>query len=303
MKIVCIYNPKAGGGSAKKQLPKIKDLFNRYNIDAEIIFSKYPHNATEIIKELDLSKYEALVAAGGDGSFFDIVNGYMKHRNGIEIPLGIIPVGTGNSLSRDITDNLDDFENFIKIIAQKNTKKFDIGRVDTKSKTFYFANMMGFGFTTDVTLTASKLKMFGSFAYTLGVLYNTIKLKTYPLKMTIDDKEYDLENTFITVSNSKYTGGNYLIAPKAVVDDGKIDVIIVNKIGRINLLKTFPKIFDGSYINSPFVDYIQAEKVKFEAIHEKIVSPDGEICGELPIKIETISKAINILIDKDFEKN
>ena len=300
MKILCIYNPKAGGGSAQKQLPKIKELFTKHHINAEIILTKYPHNATEIIENLDLSKYDALVAAGGDGSFFDVVNGYMKYGKNVDIPLGIIPVGTGNSLSRDITNNLDRIENFIKIIAQNHTKQFDLGKVTNKNKTFYFANMMGFGFTTDVTLTASKLKIFGSFAYTLGVLFNTIKLKTYPLKMTINNQVHELDNTFITVSNSKYTGGNYLIAPKAIVDDGKIDVIIVNKISRIELLKTFPKIFDGSYIRSPHVDYIQTNKVKFEAVHEKIVSPDGEICGELPIEIETIPKAIKILVDKDF---
>jgi YegS/Rv2252/BmrU family lipid kinase len=295
MLALCIYNPKAGGGKAGRQLDKVKNLFKKYKINVDIILSEYPHHASEILKNIkDLSKYDTLIAAGGDGTFFDVLNAYMKHKQNHSLNFGIIPIGTGNSLARDITNHINDFEFFFEIIANQKIKKFDIGKIQSNEKTIYFANMMGFGFTTDVTLTASKLKIFGSFAYTLGVLYNTIKLKTYPLKMIIDGKEYDLENTFITVSNSKYTGGNYLIAPKAIVDDGKIDIIIVNKMGRINLLKTFPKIFDGSYINSPFVDYVQAKNVRFESKDEKIFSPDGEICGKLPISISTLNKKIGI---------
>ncbi len=299
MKIICIYNPQASGGKSTKHLSTVKDLFAKYNIESKFYFTKHPHHATEIIKELDLSKYDALVAAGGDGSFFDVLNGYMKYHSDIKIPLGLIPVGTGNSLSKDITNNTPNLEQFVKIIALKKPKSFDIGKVTSTQKTFYFANMTGFGFTTDVTLTALKYKLFGSFAYTIGVLINTLRLKTYPLKMIIDGKESKMDNTFITVSNSKYAGGNFLMAPKAKINDGKIDIIILNKISRWQLLKTFPKIFDGSYIESPYVQYIQAKSVRFEAKHEKIVSPDGEICGELPIDIECVPAAIQILVDKD----
>jgi len=248
------------------------------------------------LQETDITAYQAIVAAGGDGTFFDVLNGYIKYHPQTQLPLALIPVGTGNSLSRDIVQNNSKLEDFVKIIQQQKNRLFDIAKVQAKNDCFYFANMMGFGFTTDVTLTAVKLKWFKNFAYTLGVLFNTIKLKTYPLQITVNGQTQIVDNTFITVSNSQYTGNDFHIAPKAKVDDGLLDIVMVNKVSRINLLKTFPKIFDGSYIHSPFVTYIQTDQVKFSSPHTKFTSPDGEILGQLPIEITVIPKAISLLV-------
>jgi diacylglycerol kinase (ATP) len=104
----------------------------------------------------------------------------------------------------------------------------------------------------------------------------------------------NMDNVFVIISNSKYTGGDYLIAPRAKIDDGKLDLIILNKLSRINLLKTFPKIFDGSHVDTQFVDYIQAKTIKLETNVPKILSPDGEVCGEFPAEVSCISGAIDL---------
>jgi len=296
LKALCIYNPNAGSGKAGKQLPLIKELLQKYQIDTEFRFTQYAHHGTKLVQETDLSAYDALIIAGGDGSFFDVLNAYM-HKP-VKIPIGIIPVGTGNSLSKDISKRHDNLENFVKIIAEGHQKYFDVGKVSTNDKTFYFGNMTGFGFTTDVTLTGIKFKFLGDFAYTLGVILNTIKLKTYPLQMLIEGQTYNLQNTFVTVSNSRYAGGKMMVAPKAEIDDGLLDIVVVNKVSRLQLLKTFPKIFDGSYVQSEFVNYYQAPEVAFTTNHQKIVSPDGEIMGTLPVKISILPKAIKIFVDK-----
>ncbi len=296
MKALCIYNPAAGKGKAQNYFDEIKHLFQQYKINAEFLFTGYPRHAIELVKDVDLSKYKALIVAGGDGSFFDALNGYMKNPAHANTALGILPVGTGNSLSRDVVDNTNNLEDFVKIIAQGKTKKFDIAKVHAADETFYFANMMGMGFISDVTHTASKLKIFNKTAYTFGVLYNTLKLKTYPVKLIADEKEFDLNNVFIIISNSKYTGGNYLIAPKAEIDDGKLDLIIVDKLSRFNLLKTFPKTFNGTHIDTKFVQYIQAANIRLETQKQMMLSPDGEMCCQLPAEIFCVPQAVSIFV-------
>ena len=293
-KYLCIYNPQAGGGKSKSYYDEIKSLFEIYELKVDIFLTEYPKHSFEIIKQLKLNNYSGVIVAGGDGSFFNVLNAYMALEERPSIPFGILPVGTGNSLVRDVIDGEQPLEEYVKLIKNGSTKEFDIAKVECDKETFYYANMMGFGFITDVNGTASKLKALKSHAYTLGVLHQTIKLNTFELKMTIDGEVHKMENVFVIISNSKYTGGNYLIAPKANVSDGKLDLVILNKLSRVNLLKTFPKIFDGSHINTPFVDYIQAKTIKLEANVSKILSPDGEIYGSFPAEISCLSRAIRI---------
>jgi len=296
MKILCVYNPAAGEGKAQKYLEKIKQLFKDYSIETEFLFTGYPRHAIELVRDIDLGKYSGLVVAGGDGSFFDVLNGYMKNPARANTPLGILPVGTGNSLSRDVLDNTNDLADFVKVIADGKTKKFDIAKVHAADETFYFANMMGLGFISDVTQTASRLKLFNKMAYTFGVLYNTIKLKSFPVKMIADGQEFDMDNVFVIISNSKYTGGSYLIAPKAEINDGKLDLIIVDKLSRLNLLKTFPKTFDGTHVDTRFVKYIQAANIRFETKKQMMLSPDGELCCKLPAEIFCVREAVSIFV-------
>ncbi len=295
MKVLCFFNPKAGGGQAAKKLSKLKQLFEQHDIKAEIILTDYSQFAMANLQFYDLNKYDALIAAGGDGSFFDLLNAYMNNKQGVSLPLGLIPLGTGNSLSRELVQGKKDLTEFIKIIKNRQTKQIDIIKVREQKQTYYFANMMGFGFTTDVTLTAIKYKWLKKWAYIIGVLINTLKLKTYPLSYKINNKWHSIDNTFISVANSKFSGNDFLIAPNAQLDDGLFDVIIVNKINRWNLLKTFPQIFNGKYINSPFVTYFQTSKISFNSPQIKITSPDGEILGQLPISIEIVPQAIQLL--------
>jgi len=122
-------------------------------------------------------------------------------------------------------------------------------------------------------------------------------LSTYKMKLTVDDKTFDMQNVLVAISNSRFTGGDYLMAPNAKIDDGKLDIIILNKLSRINLLKTFTKIFSGEHVNTKFVETIQAKKITIETSKPKILSPDGELFGKTPFSVECIKGAINIITD------
>jgi len=278
MNALVIFNKNAGGKKAANHVEEITNLFLKHKIIAKIMFTEHIGHAIKIVKEADLTKFNSIITVGGDGTFYECLNGYFQNKNRVDINFGILPIGTGNSLSRDIYDKEYSLDEYIEIIRKSKTKPFDIAKFISEGKEMYYANTLGFGFTSDVVVTASKFKFLGKFAYTIGVLYRTLMLSTYNMKLTADGETFNMENVLVAISNSKYTGGNYLMAPDAKINDGKLDLIILNKLGRINLLKTFTKIFSGEHASKP-----------------KILSPDGELIGKTPFSIECIKGGINMI--------
>lgn len=303
MHIYLIFNPKAGGGKAGDKIDQLKNLLALSGISYKLAVTEYKGHATDLTANLDVSPYDGIVAAGGDGTFFEVLNGYFKNKHRNSMPLGILPMGTGNSLTQDIMEKEHQLENFVRLLKKGYTKPIDVIKVKNSSHDFYYANTMGLGFVSDVNITANRIKFFGKTAYTLGVIYNTIRLRSYPVKITIDNSVHELKNVFISFSNSRYTGGNYLLAPDARIDDGFIDLIIVNKLSRINLLKTFPLIFSGKHVETRFVDTLKGKHVFVETASHKFLSPDGELLGYTPAEITCIPQAIRIFADIPDEGN
>lgn len=294
MKVLLIYNPFAGHGRAKKILPQVEAEFIKYNIEFELQLTDYPEHATEIMKAVKLRSYDAVVAAGGDGTLFEVINGYYQNRSRKKIPLGILPVGTGNAVARDLELHVSKWKDAVKIISENKTRKMDVGKFTSHGQSYYFLNILGLGFVADVTKTAKKLKVFGNVSYTLGVLYHILFLRSHKLKINIDGEELERKNIFVEVSNTTYTS-NFYMAPNALIDDGLLDVTLLGNMGRIGLLKAFPKVFTGEHIHLPKVETFKAKKIIIEAEPPKVLTPDGELIGITPVEIECLHKDIEVL--------
>ncbi|MFT5520923.1 MAG: diacylglycerol kinase (ATP), partial [Enterobacterales bacterium] len=153
----------------------------------------------------------------------------------------------------------------------------------------------GMGFVTEIAEASIPLKWMGNTAYTVATLLKMIFLKSQKMTIEIDGKCLERDGIFVEVANSQYTGTTFFIAPEAEIDDGKLDIIILNKISRLRLLKVFTSIFDGTHINYPEIEYIKAKSIK--VIEEKPgkLLPDGEILGSTPVEIECLHKDIKFL--------
>ena len=252
MKVLLIYNPFAGHGRAKKILPEVESEFLKQDIDFELHLTDYPEHAVEIVREADPAKFDGIVAAGGDGTLFEVINGYYQNPSQTKIPLGVLPIGTGNAFARDLGLHVSHWQKAIKIIGMKKPCKVDVGKFTSHGQTYYFLNILGLGFVADVTKTAYKLKFLGNLSYTLGVLYRMLMLNSHKLKIEIDGKKLERENIFVEISNTTYTS-NFFMAPNAKIDDGLLDVTLLGKLSRIGLLKAFPKVFTGEHIHLPQV--------------------------------------------------
>ena len=293
MKVLLIYNPTAGHGRAKKILPNVESEFLKHNIEFELHLTDYPEHAVEIIKEADFTKFDGIIAAGGDGTLFEVINGYYQNLSQSKIPLGVLPIGTGNAFARDLGLHVSHWQKAIEIIGMKKTRKVDVGKFSSHGQTYYFLNILGLGFVADVTKTAHKLKFLGNLSYTLGVLYRMLMLKSHKLKIEIDGNKLKRDNVFVEISNTTYTA-NFFMAPNAKIDDGLLDVTLLAKISRIGLLKAFPKVFTGEHIHLPQVETFTAKNIKISTEPSKVLTPDGELIGITPVEVECLHQAIEV---------
>ncbi len=293
MKILLVYNNFAGNGRAKKNLPQVESLFNKYKIDFDLALTDYPEHGIEIVSKSDFSQYDGIVAAGGDGTLFEVINGYFKNTSERRIPIGVLPVGTGNAFARDLELSNNQIEEAIEIISKQKLRKVDVGKFCTHGQDYYFLNIIGAGFVADANKTAQRFKVFGSFSYTIGVLYRMLLLKFTKLILEIDGEKREVDSTFIEISNTRYTA-NFLMAPSAEIDDGLLDITLVKKISRIRLLQGLSKIFTGEHIHLDEIDTFKAKHIKIESDTPKVLTPDGELVGITPVEITCLKHGIEV---------
>jgi len=293
LKVLLIYNPFAGHKRARKILPEVETAFNQKNIDFDLRLTDYPEHAIEITREIDFSDYDGIIAAGGDGTLFEVINGYYQNSSKKRIPIGVLPIGTGNAFARDLELHVSRWEEAIEIISYNKPRKVDVGLFRTHGQKYYFLNILGLGFVADVGKTAKHLKIFGNISYTLGVLYQTLLLHPHQLTIELDGKTVEKENIFVEISNTRYTA-NFLMAPEAEIDDGYLDITLANKMTRRRLLKLFPKVFTGEHVLEKECDTFQAKNIKITTNIPKVLTPDGELVGITPVKVECLHQAVEV---------
>ena len=298
MKVLLLYNNYAANHRSENHYTTVLELFDRYNIICDVKIPEYKHQGIEIIKNCDLTKYDAVIGAGGDGTIFELINGLKRNPSEKKIPFGVIPIGTGNAYARDLGLTSDNLHAAVKAVSNFKTIKTDIGFAKNSHDSYYFTNIMGFGFVTDVARSAHKMKMFGALSYTFGVLYHTLFLNSYHLRMETENGVVERENVFAEISNSRYTGKDFLMAPAAKINDGLLDVTLFNKASRLKLLSGLPKIFTGDHVKMKEVETYQVKKVLLETKEPKILTPDGEVIGETPITVECLPGNLDVIVNQ-----
>lgn len=296
MKIFHLNNPVCGSSNRKKLFRQINNALEFGNIDFVSVQTEYAGHGTHIVEELLFDNYDALLISGGDGTIFEAVNGYFKNNSVKRIPIAVVPIGRGNAFARDVNLFPEKWEDAIDILLYGKTKRLDVGLFRMNGEEFYFLNILGFGFVTDVARTAYKLRAFGHLSYLIGVFYRTIALKPFHLKMEIDGKTIERENVFAEISNTRYTGKDFLMAPSAKIDDGLLDITLLNKLSRTKLLQCLPNIFTGRHVEMKEVETFKAKQIKIETHPAKLLTPDGQLMGSTPIEIECLPLAIETYI-------
>ena len=296
MKLLIIFNPHAAYGRSVRKLADIKARFESLGITATFMPTTHPGHGVELVANTGLAGFDGLIAAGGDGTVFEVLNGLYRHAKPARIPLGLLPIGTGNAFARDLGLQPAAWSDGIDLLQRGNTRKVDVGHVKAAGKTFYFLNIVGMGFSVEAAMTALKLKFLGNAAYTLATLWKVVKLKSYPLVFEIDGETLHRDNVFVTISNTRYTGTHFMIAPDAVIDDGLLDVTLLEALPRRRLLKLFPTIYSGRHIEYREIETRKAAAIKIHSPKAMLLGPDGEFCGSSPAEITCLHKDLTIFV-------
>ncbi len=292
--LIAIANPKAGQIGKPGIANEIKQKLESHNIQVQLIHTEHQGHATQIAKKYLDEGYRDFICLGGDGTLFEVINGFFQDRfTPIEdLYLGVIPTGTGNSFLRDFTSDIDQI---IEAIVQRRTKPSDVIEVIHGIGRLVYINIFSFGFTSEVGMLRNKWFSFaGLQGYNMAVVAKLLNLSSKAYNFVMDGKTIHTDSTFVSMNNTRYTGGKMMMAPNAKVDDGLIDVINVGKMGRMRLLSAFPRIFKGTHIDMPEVTCFKAKQIDFDFKHSIPVMIDGELIHIQPKSMKTISKALKI---------
>lgn len=244
-------NPVAGRGRARKLATSIREILSASGLDTTVVESGAVGDLEERV--LDHCRLESgpLIVAGGDGSLHEAVNGIL--RSGIETPLGLVPVGTGNDFAKACGTSLD-WETAATLLAGRMAAAVAARPVDAgKMNERYFANGAGIGFDAKVNRIARKYRWpIGDLVYLVAVLEGLWDgVITPSVKMTFDDHEYSGRITLANVSNGAWVGGMFYIAPSAENDDGVFDLVFAEPVTRRRVMALLPKLIKGTHISEP----------------------------------------------------
>lgn len=291
MKNLFIINPVAGKGRSLEYIDKIKKYFDDLQEEYIIEITEYKNHAIEIAKEYTSKDTYRVFAVGGDGTINEVLNGLI----GSDSVLCVIPTGTGNDFVRTLYKNKN-FEDILDSLISGQEHYIDLA----KSNDRYFINIASVGFDAEVVYNARMFKnrrfIPSSFAYILSIIYTAFNFKSINMTIEIGDKHIKEPTFLLAACNGKSYGGGVMIAPKADMKDGLLDICIVKRPNLFTVLKSIPKALKGDLENIKEVNYYYGKKITVKGDREFILNADGELFRQTEAEFELIENGMKVIV-------
>lgn len=293
-KVRFIYNPFSGEGSILNKIDKIIEIHEERDyqiVPFRISKNKGIKEALEIVDE----SYSYILIAGGDGTV-DVLLNAMKEK-GLNLPIGILPVGTANDFGKFI-NMPQDIEEACKQILSSKPVKVDIGKINDR----YFINVASTGLFTDVSQkTDVTLKnTIGKLAYYIKGIEELPNFRKLKIKLKSKEVNYDGEMYLMLIFNGQ-TAGNFKLATRSSAMDGLLDVIVIKAVQIFEILPLFIKVLKGEHLDSNKVIYFKTDDLYIECEEGIVTDIDGERGPDFPLHIQCIKDAIEVLGIKEGE--
>jgi YegS/Rv2252/BmrU family lipid kinase len=284
-----IVNPTAARGQAAKVGTMLKDLCHEKNVDSKFIFTEKAGDATDLASAAR-DQFECVVAVGGDGTINEIVNGLV----GGSCKLGIIPVGSGNDfvramgLPQKLSKALDTLLKF-------ETRSIDIGQAGER----YFQNGLGIGFDAWVVQETMKVhRLRGTAIYLYSVLKTIYSYSPPKVKLEYNDVSREENFYMITVGNGISLGGGFKLTPKAILDDGLLDLNIIKNLKKWEVYQNLLSVFAGKHIYLEQVTYDRTTNLTVQSDKGFAAHVDGELLSLNlnSLEVKLLPKALDVVI-------
>jgi len=287
-----ILNPVAGRGRVRREWPRMAQALRAAGVGFDLVETKAPGEAVDIAQRAAL-EYDAVIAAGGDGTVHEVVNGLLRAGGGAA--LGVLPLGSGD----DFVKMLPARDAVARIVVPE-VRALDAGRIRAGDAERFFANGMDIGFGAHASRNVRNVPaLFTGLGAYLGAL--ALTLVRYPkleVRLQLDGGEPFSQTTAMTaVMNGRAFGGSFHVCPDARADDGELDLFVAAGLGRLEILALVPRIMRGTHVGDPRLRLARARRVLIESAAPLLVEADGEIVfeGAQRLEVEVLPGALRVL--------
>jgi YegS/Rv2252/BmrU family lipid kinase len=300
VRALVVHNPTAGGGRAGRLAPQVVERLAGDGVEVD-------QHRTLSLEDARLAacqaagEVDAVVAIGGDGTVGACaagladagVSGGSPGESGVRAALAVIPAGGGNDAARSLGLPADDPLAAAGLLTRLRRRPADLATVDGRA----YLNVAGAGFDSEVNRLANQRLRWarGRPRYVGAVLAELVVGRTASFELALDGQPERLSGWLVAVANGPSYGGGMLVAPRASLADGLLEVVVIGAIGKLEFLRTFPKVFSGRHVDHPAVAVHRAARVDLAADRPLAVYADGEPAGTLPATFEVRPAAVTVL--------
>jgi diacylglycerol kinase (ATP) len=286
--IALLTNPTSGKGrglrTAAIALPRLKEA----GFAVRSLVGRDADEALDLARSAVADGVDHLVVVGGDGMVHLGVQAVVHTATS----LGIIPAGTGNDYARFLEIPRADPQLATDVVVGSRTRRVDLGRVGAT----YFGTVLAAGFDALVNERANRMRWpRGQMRYNLATLAELRVFKPLPYTLELDGAVRRVEAMLVAVGNGPSFGGGLRIAEGAVVDDGLLDVVVIKAMSKVDLVRTYPKLYSGTHTRHPQYEHHRVSSVTVAA-PGIVAYADGERMGALPLTVEVEPQSLEVLV-------
>jgi len=293
-RVTVLTNPMSGHGNAPHAAERAMARFQELGIDANQIVGRDAAHARELVAQAVEGKPDALVVVGGDG----VISLALQELAEGDVPLGIVPAGTGNDHAREYGLPTGDPEAAVDVIVAGNAKTVDLGRITRKDgEISWFGTVAATGFDSLVSDRVNRMSWpHGRMRYNLAMVAELSQLRLLPFRLVLDgEREIVTDLTLVAFGNTRSYGGGMLICPNADHSDGLLDLTMVHSASRMKLIRLFPTVFKGTHVD---LDEVRTDRARTILVDSPGINAyaDGDYVCPLPAEISAVPGALKLLV-------